>query len=216
MSRKATVTAYPKGEVIAVFWTMRIRRSHGIFGGLLVAALGIWGAVIPFVGPYFNYAYTPDKAWTYSTGRLWLEILPGAGALLGGLLMLATRSRHTALLGAVLAIASGAWFAVGNVLAPLWTSPAPAGGPASTGTVMRVVEQVGFFTGLGVVIVMIAAAVAGRISAVPGLPAVIDSPTVPAPTVALPTAGVSTAGASAAADAAEAKRADETATQSIG
>src|SRR5487761_7612 len=116
---------------------MRIRRTHGIFGGLLVALLGIWGGIIPFVGPYFNYAYTPDKAWTYSTGRLWLEILPGAGALLGGLLMLATRSRHTALLGAVLAIASGAWFAVGNVLAPLWTSTAPAGGPASTGTVMR-------------------------------------------------------------------------------
>jgi len=61
---------------------MRIRRTHGIFGGLLVALLGIWGGIIPFVGPYFNYAYTPDKAWTYTSGRLWLEILPGAGALL--------------------------------------------------------------------------------------------------------------------------------------
>ena len=56
---------------------MRIRRTHGIFGGLLVALLGIWGGIIPFVGPYFNYAYTPDKAWTYTTGRLELEILPG-------------------------------------------------------------------------------------------------------------------------------------------
>ena len=100
---------------------MRIRRTHGIFGRLLVALLGIWGGIIPFVGPYFNYAYTPDKAWTYTTGRLELEILPAAGALLGGLLMMAARSRYAVLFGSLLAIASGAWFALGNVFAPLWT-----------------------------------------------------------------------------------------------
>jgi hypothetical protein len=159
----------------------RIRRTHGIFGGLLVALLGIWGGIIPFVGPYFNYAYTPDKAWTYTTGRLELEILPGAGALLGGLLIMAARSRHVALFGSLIAIASGAWFALGNVFAPLWTVAGPAGGPASSGTVMRAVEQVGFFTGLGIAIVLVAAAVAGRISAVPGVPAVIEQPTIPVP-----------------------------------
>jgi hypothetical protein len=160
---------------------MRIRRTHGIFGGLLVALLGIWGGVIAFVGPYFNYAYTPDKAWTYTTGRLWLEILPGAGALLGGLLMMWARSRHVALFGSLLAIASGAWFALGNVFAPLWTVATPAGSPASTCTLMRVLEQVGFFTGLGVVIAAIAAVVAGRVTAVPGLPAVMTRPTLPVP-----------------------------------
>jgi len=160
---------------------MRIRRTHGIVGGLLVALLGIWGGIIPFVGPYFNYAYTPDKAWTYTTGRLWLEILPGAGALLGGLLIMAARSRHVALFGAFLAIASGAWFALGNVFAPLWTVAGPAGGPASSGTVMRALEQVGFFTGLGIAIVLVAAAVAGRITAVPGITAVAARPTIPVP-----------------------------------
>ena len=161
---------------------MRIRRSHGIFGGLLVALLGIWGGVIPFVGPYFNYAYTPDKAWTYTTGRLELEILPGAGALLGGLLIMAARSRHVVLFGALLAVASGAWFALGNVFAPLWTVAGPAGGPASSGTVMRALEQVGFFTGLGLAIVLVAAVVAGRVTAVPGVTAVADRPTIPVPT----------------------------------
>jgi hypothetical protein len=162
---------------------MRIRRTNGIFGGLLVALLGIWGGIIPFVGPYFNYAYTPDKAWTYTTGRLELEILPGAGALLGGLLIMAARSRHVALFGALVAVASGAWFALGNVFAPLWTVAGPAGGPASTGTAMRALEQVGFFTGLGIVIVLIAAAVAGRITAVPGIAAteVVERPTIPVP-----------------------------------
>jgi hypothetical protein len=160
---------------------MRIRRTHGIFGGLLVALLGIWGGIIPFVGPYFHYAYTPDTAWTYTTGRLYLEILPGAGALLGGLILMGARSRHAALFGSLLAIASGAWFALGNVFAPLWTVANPAGGPASAGTLARTLEQVGFFTGLGIVIVLIAAAVAGRVTAVPGVSAVTERRTVPVP-----------------------------------
>lgn len=148
---------------------MRIRRTHGIAGGVLIALLGIWGGLIPFVGPYFGYAYTPDRAWTYTTGRLWLEILPGAAALLGGLLLIAARSRHAGLFGAFLAIVSGAWFVLGNVFAALWTTAAPAGVPASATTLMRALEEVGFFLGLGVVLVLIAAWAAGRITAVPGL-----------------------------------------------
>jgi hypothetical protein len=158
---------------------MRIRRTHGIFGGLLVALLGIWGGLIPFIGPYFHYAFTPDKAWTYTTGRLDLEILPAAGALLGGLIMMSGRGRHSVLFGSLLAIASGAWFALGNIFAPLWTVANPAGGPASTGTVMRIAEQIGFFSGLGIVIVMIAAMVAGRITAVRSVP--VDDRTVAIP-----------------------------------
>jgi hypothetical protein len=153
---------------------MRIRRSHGIFGGLLVALLGIWGALIPFVGPYFHYAYTPDSAWHYDTGRLYLEILPGAGAFLGGLIMMGTRARHTALFGALLAVASGAWFAAGNIFAPLWTSANPAGVPAGFSNLTRITEQIGFFTGLGLVIVFLAAVVAGRVTAVPSAAAVGD------------------------------------------
>jgi hypothetical protein len=159
---------------------MRIRRTHGIFGGLLVALLGIWGGLIPFIGPYFHYAFTPDKAWTYTTGRLDLEILPAAGALLGGLIMMSARGRHSVLFGSLLAIASGAWFALGNIFAPLWTVANPAGGPASTGTVMRIAEQIGFFSGLGLVIVLIAAMVAGRITAVRSVPAEDRSVVVPA------------------------------------
>jgi hypothetical protein len=159
---------------------MRIRRTHGIFGGLLVALLGIWGGIIPFIGPYFHYAYTPDKAWTYTTGRLDLEILPAAGALIGGLIMMGARGRHSVLFGSLLAIASGAWFALGDIFAPLWTVANPAGGPASSGTVMRIAEQIGFFSGLGIVIVMIAAMVAGRITAVRSVPADDRTVVVPA------------------------------------
>ncbi len=149
---------------------MRIRRTHGIFGGFLVALLGIWGGLIPFIGPYFHYAYTPDTAWTYTSGRLYLEILPGAGALLGGLIMMGARGRHVVMFGSLLAIASGAWFTLGTMFAPLWTTANPAGLPASAGLHMRILEQFGFFTGLGIVIILLAALAAGRVSAVPSLP----------------------------------------------
>ena len=46
---------------------------------------------------------------------------------------------------------------------------------------MRALEQVGFFTGLGIVIVLFAAVVAGRVTAVPGVTAVSSAPTVPVP-----------------------------------
>lgn len=165
---------------------LQIRRSRGVLGGVLLALLGIWGGLIPFIGPYFHYAYTPDKAWTYNTGRLWLEILPGAAALLGGLLLIVSRARPLALFGAFLGVISGAWFAVGNVLAPLWTTAAPAGLPAGTTTLMRAMEQIGFFTGLGVVMVMVAAAVAGRLTAVPGVPAVVAPAPVTEPVSTVP------------------------------
>jgi hypothetical protein len=169
---------------------MRIRRTHGVFGGFLVALLGAWGAIVPFVGPLFDYAYTPDKAWTYTTGRLELEILPGAGAFLGGLLIMWAASRHLSLFGSLLAVASGAWLVLGNVLSPLWTVAGRAGGPASAGVHMRILEEIGFFYGTGLVIVLIAAAVAGRITAVPSVSAVSDvddGVTPAAPTAEIPT-----------------------------
>jgi hypothetical protein len=134
--------------------------------GVLLVLLGIWGGLIPLVGPYVNYAYTPNHAWRINSGRIWLEILPAAGALLGGLILLASRLRPMALLGASLAAASGAWFAVGRSLAPLWTSNLPAEGNPVGGHIARAMEQVGFFTGLGVVIVCIAALALGRLSLV--------------------------------------------------
>ncbi len=154
---------------------LQIRRTRGAASGSLLLLLGVWGAIIPFIGPYFHYAYTPDTAWTYTTARLWLEILPGAAVFLGGVLLIIATGRHIALTGAVLAAAGGAWFALGTVLSPLWsTGHAVLGGtPVATTTLTRVVEQVGFFTGLGVAVVLVAGVALGRISAVsPGLRAV--------------------------------------------
>ncbi|MBV9094218.1 MAG: hypothetical protein JO132_10125 [Streptosporangiaceae bacterium] len=145
-----------------------MRRSRGALSGFLLVLLGLWGALIPFIGPDFHYAYTPDAAWTYNTARLWLEILPGAAVFLGGLLLLMSAGRHIALFGALLAAAGGAWFALGTVLSPLWNHNVALGGsPVGATVFMRTMEQIGFFTGLGVAVVFIAAAAFGRILSVP-------------------------------------------------
>jgi hypothetical protein len=80
---------------------------------------------------------------------------------------MAARSRHTALFGALLAAAAGAWFTLGPVLSPLWNNHVAMGGsPASSTQYMRIMEQLGFFTALGVVIVFVAGAALGRIASV--------------------------------------------------
>ncbi|MDQ2876186.1 MAG: hypothetical protein M3Y33_15895 [Actinomycetota bacterium] len=146
---------------------MRVPRSRGAFCGLLLILLGAWGGLVPFVGPHFHYAYTPDTSWTYTSGRLLLEILPGAATALGGLIVLGSRNRPVAMFGAWLAALSGAWFAVGGILSTLWT----AGGVTAAGTPVggigaRVAEQIGFFTGLGLVIAFLGALALGRFAVV--------------------------------------------------
>ena len=145
---------------------LRVRRSRGVLSGLLLVLLGIWGALIPFIGPYFHYAYTPDKAWTYTTGRLWLDILPGAAAFLGGLVVLTSAYRPTAHFGAWLAALSGAWFALGGLIGPTWIHMQMVPGTPVGDAAHRTLEQIGFFTGLGVVIVLLAAMAIGRFSVI--------------------------------------------------
>ena len=145
---------------------LRVSRTRGALSGLLLVLLGAWGALVPFVGPYFHYAYTPDAGWTYTSGRLWLEILPGAGTLLGGVIVLASAYRPAAHLGAWLAAVSGAWFVLGGIIGPTWTGMRMNPGSPAGGTVMRAFEQIGFFTGLGVLIVGVAAVALGRFSVI--------------------------------------------------
>ena len=167
---------------------LQMRRSRGAFSGFLLILLGLWGALVPLVGPYFHYAYTPDVAWHYDTARLWLEILPGAAVFLGGILLMIATGRHVALFGALLAAAAGAWFVLGTTLSPLWNNNVTMGGtPVGSRLFIRIMEQLGFFSALGVVIVFIAGAALGRILSVPSgireVEAVPPAETVPAETV---------------------------------
>jgi hypothetical protein len=151
----------------------RIPRRRGGLCGLLLILLGAWGALIPFIGPYFKFAYTPDKAWAYTSGRLYLSILPGAAAAAGGLLVLVTRSRAAGMFGGLLAAAGGAWFIagagiVGTVLNQRSIAPgAPlAHGAAgiSSSAKWMFLEEIGFFTGVGILVIFFGAIAIGRFS----------------------------------------------------
>jgi hypothetical protein len=152
----------------------RIPRSRGGVSGVLLILIGAWGGLAPFVGPYFRFAYTPDKAWAYTSGRLWLSIVPGAAALLGGLLVLGASHRAVGCFGAFIAALGGAWFIVGvPVIALAVKNGSISPGVPLTGTLgsmpstTRVfLEQFAFFTGIGVLILFFAALALGRFSVV--------------------------------------------------
>jgi hypothetical protein len=153
--------------VIEMAGMLRVPRSRGALSGALLVLLGLWGGFIAFVGPYFHFAYTPGTAWTYTSGRLWLEILPGAATVLGGLILLVSRVRPVAMFGAWLAAVAGAWFAVGRVLSPVWNSHGTVAlGTPIGGTVTRALVEFSYFTGLGVIIVFLAALSIGRLTVI--------------------------------------------------
>jgi hypothetical protein len=142
---------------------LQMPRSRGAASGFLLILLGAWGALIPFVGPYFDFAFTPDQEWTWTTARGWLEVLPGAATVLGGLLLLGSRNRATAMFGGWLTVLAGAWFVVGRALAgPLGIGD--AGAPVAATETKRVWLELTYFHGLGALIVFLGAVALGRLS----------------------------------------------------
>ena len=72
---------------------MRIPRSRGAVSGLLLMVLGAWAALIPFIGPYFDVSMGTDQTWHWTTGRLWLSVIPGVVTFVGGFLLSSSAHR---------------------------------------------------------------------------------------------------------------------------
>jgi hypothetical protein len=137
--------------------------------GFVLIVLGVWGGLIPFIGPYFGYAFGSHATWFYTTNRLWLSILPGATVVIGGLILMRSGHRASGALGAWLAMAGGAWFAVGPAVSRLWEHGAGPIGAPLFGHIRQTFELIGYFYGLGVVIVGLAAFALGRFVTRPAL-----------------------------------------------
>jgi hypothetical protein len=144
---------------------LRIRRSRGATSGVLMVLFGVWGGLIAFVGPYFHFAYAPDRPWSYTASRFWLEILPGVVAIACGLILVATRSRLRGIVAAQLAGLTGFWFALGPVI-PAWRYAGLNPGTPVGGPLIRAAEQFGFFTLPGIAIVGLASLALGRLTVV--------------------------------------------------
>jgi hypothetical protein len=143
--------------------SLHMPRSRGAVGGLLLIILGAWGALVPFVGPYFHFAYPPGQVWVWTTARAWLEVFPGALAALGGLLLLISGHRVTAMFGGWLAVIAGAWFVVGRTLAPALRLD-QIGQPLAATDAKRAVIDIASFSGLGALIVFVGGAVLARVT----------------------------------------------------
>jgi hypothetical protein len=144
---------------------MRIPRSRGAVSGLLLMILGAWGALIPFIGPYFDVVIGPDDTWNWSSDRFWLSVVPGIVAFVGGLILLQSAHRGGAGLGAWMGILAGAWFVLGPLISRLWTSDgASALGQPAGGTGRQVLEVLVMYQGIGVLMAVIAAFALGRLA----------------------------------------------------
>jgi len=142
----------------------RIPRSRGAMGGFLLMLCGIWAALIPFVGPYFNFAYTPNVTWHWTWARFWMDVLPGIGAFVGGFLLLTSGNRATAMFGGWLASIAGMWLIVGNSVSMLWHhGPGYAGLPFG-GNDRQAWEQLAFFYAIGALTLFLGTMSLGRLS----------------------------------------------------
>lgn len=142
---------------------LRIPRSRGALSGVLVIVLGLWGALVPFIGPAFGFAYDQNQGAAWSAARGWLEVLPGVVAIIGGLLLVRSQNRATAMLGGWLSVVAGGWFVVGRVVATTLTIGEIGGPVAATDTKSAWLELT-YFHGLGALIVFLGAMALGRVS----------------------------------------------------
>jgi len=104
-----------------------------IAGGVLLM-LGLWGALVPFIGPSFGYGMGGVAAWTWTESHATLHLAPGVAAIVGTLFLLRGR-RAGQTFGSLLAMTGGIWFVIAPSLHPLWAGQGMAGMSGMSGMV---------------------------------------------------------------------------------
>jgi hypothetical protein len=161
---------------------VHISRKTGAISGFILVVLGLWGGLVPLIGPYFGYAFGSHATWDLTMNRFWLDVLPGAFVLVGGLMLIWSGHRISASLASWMAIVGGAWFAVGPAVSRLWEhGPGPIGVPLF-GHTRQSFELIGYFYGLGVVVIGLAAFALGRVVTRQAL-VVVPEPEIETPTM---------------------------------
>lgn len=126
--------------------------------GLIIVIAGIWGGLIPFLGPTFHFTLGPDQTWHWTAARLWLSVLPALAAVLGGLILMGRGPRLSGRFGALLALAGGVWFAIGPDVSMLWNHGVSQQGVAhGQHAITRMLEYLTLHSGIGVLITALAA-----------------------------------------------------------
>jgi hypothetical protein len=133
--------------------------------GLLAVAMllvGGWAAIVPYAGPQFGFGWGDGGAWQWTFDRAMMNLVPGAVALVAGLLMLfglpgGGRRRGLAGLAGLLTIASGAWLVLGS---GIWTAFVGHTGldvPQGVGAYWAFILRLGYHLGPGLLLVGVGA-----------------------------------------------------------
>lgn len=143
---------------------LRIPRRMGAVTAIALIVLGAWAALVPFVGPWFELEVGTEDAWEWQVDKLWISILPGAAAMLGGLLLLGSANRAGGGLGAWLALVGGIWLLIGPIMSLLWQDEPFGFGPAIGDDGQQTLELIAYFFGSGALITALSAFALGRMS----------------------------------------------------
>lgn len=147
--------------------------GRAVPSSLVVMAIGVilvgaWGGIVPFVGPLFGFSGNGGPAWSWTESHALLALVPGAVAVVAGLLLLGAAAPRTgggkarfslSFLGAVIA-ACGGWFAIGPFA---WIVLRPSDAPyfSATAPYTALMHQLGYAVGPGLVLVLFGGAVLG-------------------------------------------------------
>jgi hypothetical protein len=134
--------------------------------GVLAVVLGAWGGIAPYIGHAIRYSADGSATWTWNLQHGLLSLLPGAMAVVGGLLLIAStwarRERasvlHTVGLtgAAVLLGLSAVWFLIGASVWPIYFT-SHVGAAASP--VRSLSDMVGYYLAEGFVLAVAAGVV---------------------------------------------------------
>jgi hypothetical protein len=167
--------------------------------GLLTVVLGAWAGIVAYLGPAIKFGATGSPAWTWSLPHTLLWLVPGAVALLCGLIFLAKvpslrngRGGGIAGLAAFLVVLCGAWLVIGPLAWPVLRTGAVFTG----GSVWHdFLTRVGYSYGPGVILAMLGGTAMGLVVGrrLTGLAMVATNragtSTIPTSTSAIPAAG---------------------------
>ena len=134
--------------------------------GVLAVVVGAWGGIAPYIGHAIRYSADGSATWTWNLQHGLLSLLPGALAVVGGLLLIAStwarRERASVLHAvgltgaAVLLGLSAVWFLIGASVWPIYFTSHVL---AAASPVRSLSDMVGYYLAEGFVLAVAAGVV---------------------------------------------------------
>jgi hypothetical protein len=215
--------SFRRSEVERRDTTVRLRLGRVGLGtaGVVAVLASAWGGIVPYVGPTFGFSADGSGSWYWNLAHSLLALVPGVVGILLGLFVIAEsrgvtvgRGRLSLAMAGTLLILCGAWFAIGPYAWPVLTN---SGTYVTASTHMRVLTyELGYSVGVGLVLVMCGAFVAGWASRHSPSSAVVpeSAPAAASPAAAPPARAADTRAADTTTPAAPVESAPTTASRS--